>query len=503
MIVAGAKKYEGKNINFDQIAKDILKTQPQRPGDVQDMIAYVKIFGGLPDGSFVSDLSRLLNMYMPSDRVVSGEFFKWLASLKFPVDFMPANFVTAVLFRHGSAKTGVQDGISRYISKNDVNLLTTTKKETEIKEANRILARAKTLFGESTEGLKSRTELMNDIVDLILNKDPKRFEGQTVESISKKCIDKVFGETVEVGESSSSQGTLNVVLYDEQGDAAGVGRSTLVNKGFSLGMYVTQKKDNNRGTLQRKILSINDNGNVKLGTVGPNGELAVDVNDVMQTEIVDHSKFTEPYKIVTKIEFLPQYPANDIKNDTDNVNMELRCVLFSAVLCLSRKYDPPDARIMMKPAGGVYAQKVFAVGEYVCVPVCHFSSIARKEAKHGDGTSHAECKVGDHEFVIANERSSEKCASQFWSIRIGSDKKGCNCQIEMKDTRNRKPTVEPKNMNEIQTTAIGCIVNYKQIEVNEEIVVYKPSIKKREQGSKPVRVVLESRAVAAKKAKLA
>ena len=57
MVVAEAQKYSGA-VDWKEVAKAILKTQPSRPGDVLDLCEYVKVWGGLPSGSLVEDMVK-------------------------------------------------------------------------------------------------------------------------------------------------------------------------------------------------------------------------------------------------------------------------------------------------------------------------------------------------------------------------------------------------------------------------------------------------------------
>ena len=93
-IVDEAKKFKG-DIDLGQVQKAVLKTQPPRPGDVGDMCAWVKKWGGLPTGVFLQNIAKMLSSAMPSDRVVSGTFF---APLQIK-SFLERNFLHMCLKR--------------------------------------------------------------------------------------------------------------------------------------------------------------------------------------------------------------------------------------------------------------------------------------------------------------------------------------------------------------------------------------------------------------------
>ena len=102
----------------------VLKSQPPRAHDIPDLVGFVQHYGGLPTGFFVKELNDLV-VTIPSERVASGQFFKWLTDLhkQFPAHQISSHFVNAVVFAHVRADTNIQDGICRYITKADITSL--------------------------------------------------------------------------------------------------------------------------------------------------------------------------------------------------------------------------------------------------------------------------------------------------------------------------------------------------------------------------------------------
>ena len=106
-----------------------MKTQPPRAQDLATA-DYVKTWGVMPSGSFVKELAEMLKLYMPTDRIVSGAFFKLLSDVKYPMGQVPAHLVNATLFTHAASSACVHDGFARYISKPDIALIAAEKTET-------------------------------------------------------------------------------------------------------------------------------------------------------------------------------------------------------------------------------------------------------------------------------------------------------------------------------------------------------------------------------------
>ncbi len=93
--------------NMSEIKKNVIKSQPPRPGDVSDMADFVRKWGGLPSGSFIQELSELSNLFVDPTHIVPGSFFKWLFDLPVNPSTMPAEFVAALVFTHARSVTAV------------------------------------------------------------------------------------------------------------------------------------------------------------------------------------------------------------------------------------------------------------------------------------------------------------------------------------------------------------------------------------------------------------
>ena len=74
------------NVDWAKVTNTVLQSSPPRMEDIPDMVAYIRKWGGMPSGMFVKELADLCKIYMPTNRVVSGAFFKTLADLKFDLD---------------------------------------------------------------------------------------------------------------------------------------------------------------------------------------------------------------------------------------------------------------------------------------------------------------------------------------------------------------------------------------------------------------------------------
>ena len=77
------QKLPNGDINVKKVCMQVQKSQPPRPQDVPDLVDFVRTWGGLPSCVHIHE-HLLLSQTFPSDRVVTGNFFKWLTQLKKP-----------------------------------------------------------------------------------------------------------------------------------------------------------------------------------------------------------------------------------------------------------------------------------------------------------------------------------------------------------------------------------------------------------------------------------
>ena len=69
------------------------------------MADFVRKWGGLPSGLLIKELSELANIFVDPDRIVSGQFFKWLYDVALPTSNLPGEFITALVFVHAKAQS--------------------------------------------------------------------------------------------------------------------------------------------------------------------------------------------------------------------------------------------------------------------------------------------------------------------------------------------------------------------------------------------------------------
>jgi hypothetical protein len=494
-----ASAYKGK-VDMVACQKNVLKSQPPRAADVPAMGKYLVAWGGLPSGVHVNELCDSLSYFMPTGRIVSGTFFDAMAQLRFPVDFIPSHLVNAFLFTHAAKDHGVQDNIARYITKPDLFQLQNVKKAQLLKDAENCLQRGKKLIQThaSLISISIQHELFGnykiDVVELVSEKYKQQekytkkggsAEPPTLTKITQNFVSKVMkaagvvvrtepDEAAPKASKEDADTATNVVTYDDDGIARGVGKTTLLNKGFLEKMNVKEKFE--EGLNQFMITDIGEDGSVTIVKVNVDGE--PEAPEISPPQRIALNAFLDKYKPCREIQYLKNYPAIDCMHDSAHKVVEYKCMVMQALGVLMAKFKSPAVRIMTSPSSGVYASKHCSIGAYVAIPMVndliklHVETDRKKDAPPKAITVTFSEK-GAPRVLIYSQPPSEKFVAQFWSIGDTSDKKEVNVVFVEKVVKTRRPSLGDKNSNEVIEVTIPVLVNTKDIEANQEIFLYK------------------------------
>ena len=165
-IVDEAKTVPDTKDKWEAVRKSVLKSNPPRPGDVKGMVDFVRYWGGLPNGAYVKTLKTLTQKFVAEERIVSGQFFQDVANLKFPANERPSMFITAAVFVHVKENKGVEDGISRFVTKGNVDSFA-TKNKALVLQADSILKRCSTLLDQLSN--QKKNQLLGDLLNASLS----------------------------------------------------------------------------------------------------------------------------------------------------------------------------------------------------------------------------------------------------------------------------------------------------------------------------------------------
>ena len=273
------------------------------------------------------------------------------------------------------------------------------------------------------------------------------------------------------GPAGSGEG---VVQYSEKGVALGVGRITVINKGFHEKDTVTEKAKKDKQS-QWKIIEIKEEGDVVLHEVVADGSVDAD-----KSVTLDIDSFLRTYVPVHAKEFLTDYPKNDVSNKQDVIESEISAIVLLAIRAVMDKHGIPDVRFMTKPSKGVFAAKACNKGDYVAAPGAHFRCITVPKAKDNvkKGAVTVEVTGSDTATVVLlPEFPLNECASQFWGISTSDThvKGRANCVINREVVKMRRPVLhgEKPEKNSIINISIPIIVNTKAIKSGEQLLIFR------------------------------
>ena len=480
----GTQKDEHGDIAFRQVQVQVIKSQPPRAQDVPDMTEYVRVWGGLPTGSHIHELN-LLSSLLPSDRIVSGSFFKWLTSLRhsFSVENMPSHFINAVLFCHAASNEGVVDDFARFLSKGDVSSLGSKSKAATVIAANQVLARGRQLV----EGLGVRGQLeflptlKTDVVLHVLAKkghtDKRSLEEiATAFATRVSCADQP--QVPEVPKPVQSE-PRNIVHYDSGGEVIKGGRTTVTNKGFAAGLHVMQTKNADESELvkdrckQWVIREIQDDGSVVLQKVQPDG--SVDVDAERATIAID--EFLRMYSVVDKIQLVSHFPVSDASNSVEIQKLALKGQVEACVCAMTREYPAADVTIMSNPVKKLMATRLFKTKELTLVPAT--LSVSIEQGGKACPARSVECSFGADSTmkVFLNPMAVTKdFTAPFWAMKCSPKLGDSNMVLEQVRYMVKAPTSKEDDSAPWIVFNAWKAVNRKVIRQWDEIILHRPSI---------------------------
>ena len=479
-------------IDWKQVKKAVLKSQPPRPQDVPDMVDFVAKWGGLPTGTFVKQLSELCSVFVPSERTVAAKFFSDLSALKFPAAEMPADFVAAFFFTHVNSKEKVQDGQARYLQGSDISdaLSNTSSAKLEkykrIQLANTIIQRMRGLLEENTGIPKHhRLHLMKDLqvacVEAALQRKgtPEQRDLPTIAAdVSAKFANFLKGE-FNTAQPTPTDDTdepplQNVIAYTSDGSAADVSTTLLTQCGFKIGDFVKPKKGTCWEQFQIKAIGSDADFSVEFSRVDPvEGTVVHDSLTTMSLE-----KFASGYTSVvgknSHIEIVEKYPAIDPSESLAFQQAVLQGHLVDSLFQLSVQHAKPNVRMFRRPEVRVLALEAFEVGMFVAVPsTTNISVYDPLVSKLWLRTVIA--TVGDTKFALHPMENKEFMAVA-WNVKVVHEKDKANCTMESKHAHGKHFTIKKTNTNQVIDVDVPCIVNCKAIQKHDEIVLYRPRL---------------------------
>ena len=255
-------------------------------------------------------------------------------------------------------------------------------------------------------------------------------------------------------------------------------------KGFAENTYVKKKKGTNWE--QFFIKSIFDDGAVELATVTPtDGTILHDA-----IEKIEREEFTSSYQTITnQITVLDTYPAIDAVNSNEMQNMYDKALVMIGLLKLVRAHESPDVRILTSPSTRVIALNDFGVGKLVITP----GTLNIVEHKDMDHVLAVEFDGVKSKYGLA-PCSNKTFTSVMWRAKVIDDRDKANCEHVTKELYGKEFGHKQRVITPTIKIGYICAVNFKEINENDEILIFRPGIAKKEPKKREAILSLKSEA---------
>lgn len=458
----------GVSVDWAAVKANILRTKASgEPGDVPDLIQYVQRWGG---ETYLQDLNNFHQVFVPSSRLVPGATFKSLSELKLAPDELMPFVVTAVLKTQASCPNAkVQNKVCRYVSSADIS--TIEKQKGAWLEAESVMKSFRSLAkGLSTsQATRFYGKLDTTIVRFLLKKPmPDNFKSLTDVASSFVMELRVLQPGADIKDqwgksspASSSAGpdvtkvVSNVVSYDADGNAIGVHRSTLQNKGFVVGTIV----ETSNGT-QSTISCIDADGTVHLD----------------KGSRVKFVKFLTEYNIAkTVVENIEEWEAQVPELNASWVDATIKAKIQCALDYEGVAVGTPQLTIQVKPVKSVFTKQSFPVGKLVLLPQSQrFVSLSK-----GTSAPPGALKVEfsgvefDKDFYIL-PTFSKSFIVPAWAIKTVDNEDDANMAIVQRAVNVAIKISKAKALS----ISIPSIVNTKALKPGDELTLFKPAVAK-------------------------
>lgn len=481
--------HSGGHVNWTKVKKSVILSQPPRMEDIPQMADYIQCWGGMPSGMFIQDLSDMCKQFMPSNRIVSGTFFKYLTDLKsaFGIVALPAHLINALLVVHAVTDQDT-DGFARYITKSDVMSLGLPKNAAIVAEADGIIKRSRQLSNDQShisyiKRMTAMLELLKSIVDKVTGKS-KTKDALTLQEIASRFVATIVSPDATpsslIAHESIIVGT-NVVQYSTDGESVGNCMASFINRGYTIGMTVMNTKPTvGKHPSIATVTSVDEQGIVHMDDESVFGEKLPKLAVSMEA----FPKMFKKCEALSAIDVIMQSKAG---SSIEYRNLHFKSMFALAVNVLVKKIPIPLVHMILKPVRGVFAQRPFAVGEYNVAPVTVNMQLERSGRPCPVGAVQATIDCQDAgesppRLWLMPQQPSKDFASQFWVAQISHDKSQSNCTVVMTPVRSKTPTA---NANFAQATSIvmvPSIRNFVSIPDRGEIIVFK------EKNVEPVKI---------------
>ena len=455
-------------VAWDTILQIVTTRSHASENEVKPILKYIQRYGGGDAGSFASELQEFHKMCVPATRVVSASTFQALADLKLAAKDMPPYFMAAVLKAQALCPEASVDPLTKvcnFISKTDINSLSSGARKTAMLQAEGVLMECRNLAKDHQVSRQTAVRCLGRLdvfmARLVLNK--KQEQGfTTVEDVGKNFVKDLLQAGTEVmcpwsqqsfEAAAPSRLAPNFVQYNPDGQAIAPEALALQNSGFFVGTRVKNTTDN---TLH-EIAQLLEDGSVVLQQLAEGGE-------AIKRSTVEYSKFVAGFRsTAATVEIMHNWQEKAPGKQTSYVEAKHKAYVLVALAHLGDT-SANEVKVQMKPCRTIYSEANFGNGKLVFVP----ETTKVTATKPASGLS-LECIVSvgkmKHSMWLLPS-FSDSFASLAWAIRTDDQEDNSNMTVG-------KKTVHITIDDDKVSVQLPVIQNNKKINVGDELVMYK------------------------------
>ena len=483
--------------NWSEIQSIVLQSESPNKEDVPHVCAFVQKYGGGVKGQFVEEISDFTRVVVPADREVEGSYLNAFCKLKLAQEELSPDFVVACVLAQATCPDDkVKNGVCKFIKDGAIARFDKDPKlKTSMIECNKLLhgfkqwvnnieshrlspedkialngqcscVIARKILGESIPAKYAQCENANNVAFYVAGEvcDAANNGRDKIIENPYAALEPKADEDTKAPNSIVAPSKRMAVEYDDGGNALGMNKLFLTEKGFSTEQVVTIIEGKEDAGATFVIKSIEDNGDVKLRQKS---------EDIIERQIrrVPFDIFLDKYKIQIDDNRTCIDRAKDISNSSIFKIREHEGVLTSLMCQAYKSFKMPNLDITDHPSKGVFAKEHFDKKTLFLPIFGRICAFAKDDSvMHG----HYEMKsaaVTGYKFFIKVHPANEDEVSACSFIKYTQKADDVNAIIEYKPIGFFTGAKVNKSM-----VQIPVVVNSSVLEKDDELVLHKPAI---------------------------
>ena len=286
------------------------KSEPPRLKDVPAHVKCLKKYGGGISQFLILDTLKVLEELMPDNRIVSGNFFEFLTTLKLPPDQLMPRMIHACVLLQATHKSE-RECVGNVVTHAHVKSLASDKLKAKALHCNDVLNKAAELAAAMPEGVSSTqvsVEIGRTAIELAKCIFGLDSTFKSIDDISKSLVDKLaFGKSASsVAETQKdAEVTQNVFEFQPDGSCTNAGKITAQGVGFEKSTLIEPKRNNTFDDSQYAIAYINEDGSASVKKILSDGSEAKEIIVIKLDDLIANYK-----QCKSRIKLCNEYPAN-------------------------------------------------------------------------------------------------------------------------------------------------------------------------------------------------